>query len=409
MNDAPITLSYRRYALGLLLAVNLLNYIDRQVLFAVFPLIKIDLNLTDTALGLLGSAFMFSYMLFAPLFGWLGDRWSRTRLAAGGLVIWSLATTLAGFASGYRTLLAARATVGIGEASFGTVSPGLVSDFFPKEQRGRILSWFYVAIPVGSALGYLLGGVLGQQYGWHTAFLIVGLPGLLLAIPIALLHTPPRGGDTPEGKSGATGYAALLKNRSFVCNTLAMAAMTFAVGGLSQWLPSFLHRVHELDVARGNMLFGATTVAAGIIGTLAGGWLGDLWQKKSGKGYLLISGWGFLIGAPFAVWAILAPGLVGCMTAIFMAEFFLFLNTGPLNTVIINVTNPAVRAMAFAVNIFFIHALGDAVSPSIIGWLSDQWGLRSALLLTPGVMLLAGLFCFICARYVVQDMKRVEG
>jgi MFS family permease len=414
MSTAPLSLAYRRYALGLLLSVNLLNYIDRQVLFAVFPLIKLDLSLSDTALGFLGSAFMISYLLFAPLFGWLGDHWSRTRLAAGGLVVWSLATAMAGFAAGYRTLLAARATVGVGEASFGTVSPGLVSDFFPKESRGRILAWFYVAIPVGSALGYLLGGVLGQTFGWHAAFLMVGIPGLLLAIPIALLRTPPRGGDADpqpegEGKSASAGYAALFKNRSFVLNTLAMAAMTFAIGGLAQWLPSFLNRVHALDVARGNTLFGGITVLAGILGTLAGGWLGDRWQKKSGKGYLLLSGWGFLLGTPFAVWAILAPGLTGCMSAIFIAEFFLFLNTGPLNTVIINVTNPAVRAMAFAVNIFFIHALGDAVSPSILGWLSDQWGLRSALLITPVAMVVAGIFCFICGRFVVQDMAHAEG
>jgi len=413
MNAGPISLLYRRYALGLLLAVNLLNYIDRQVLFAVFPLIKIDLNLSDTALGFLGSAFMLSYLLFAPLFGWLGDHWSRTRLAAGGLVVWSLATALAGFAHGYRTLLAARATVGVGEASFGTVSPGLIADFFPKERRGRVLAWFYVAIPVGSALGYLLGGVLGQAYGWHAAFLLVGVPGLLLAIPIALLRTPPRGGDDAPppalGVKVSSGYAALFRNRSFVYNTLAMAAMTFAIGGLAQWIPSFLNRVHSLDVARGNTLFGATTVLAGILGTLTGGWLGDRWQKRSGKGYLLVSGWGFLLGTPFAVWAILAPGLAGCITAIFIAEFFLFLNTGPLNTVIINVTAPAVRAMAFAVNIFFIHALGDAVSPSILGWLSDQWGLRNALLITPLAMVLAGLFCFVCGRFVVQDMAQVEG
>jgi predicted MFS family arabinose efflux permease len=430
MITSPISLPYRRYALGLLLAVNLLNYIDRQVLFAVFPLIKIDLHLSDTELGFLGSAFMLSYLLIAPLFGWLGDHWSRTRLASGGLVVWSLATGLAGFAPGYRTLLAARATVGVGEASFGTVSPGLISDFFPKERRGKILSWFYVAIPVGSALGYLLGGVLGQNYGWHAAFLLVGVPGLLLAVPLALLRTPPRGGDdnvphpppdlplerggieispVGEGKSAATGYAALFRNRSFVCNTLAMAAMTFAIGGLAQWIPSFLHRVHSLDVARGNTLFGATTVVAGILGTLAGGWLGDRWQKRSGKGYLLVSGWGFLLGAPFAVWAILAPGLTGCISAIFIAEFFLFLNTGPLNTVIINVTVPAVRAMAFAVNIFFIHALGDAVSPSILGWLSDRWDLRTALLITPLDMLLAGLLCFVCGRFVVQDMAHAEG
>lgn len=412
MNAGPLSDNYRRYALGLLLTVNLLNYIDRQVLFAVFPLIKIDLQLSDTALGFLGSAFMLSYLLFAPLFGWLGDRWSRTRLAAGGLIVWSLATTSAGFAGGYRTLLAARAAVGIGEASFGTVSPGLVADFFPKERRGRILSWFYVAIPVGSALGYLLGGVLGQRYGWHTAFLLVGLPGLLLAIPIWRLRTPPRGGadatpGSPEPKT-VTGYADLFRNRSFVLNTIAMAAMTFAIGGLAQWLPSFLYRFHHLDVAQGNTLFGATTVLAGIIGTLTGGWVGDRWQKKSSKGYLLVSGWGFLLGSPFAVWAILATGLSSCITAIFFAEFFLFLNTGPLNTVILNVTNPAVHAMAFAINIFFIHALGDAVSPAILGWLSDQWGLRSALLITPVAMVLAGVFCFSCSRFVVHDMAQAE-
>jgi MFS family permease len=412
MDSEPISLAYRRYALGLLLAVNLLNYIDRQVLYAVFPLIKADLSISDTELGLLGSAFMVAYMVLAPLFGWLGDRFSRVKLATSGLVVWSLATALAGFAPGYRTLLAARATVGVGEASFGTVSPGLVADFFSKEQRGRVLSWFYVAIPVGSALGYVLGGILGHRFGWHAAFLMVGLPGLILAIPIALLRTPPRGGgeagshsDTPAPPSS---YAPLFRNRSFVTNTMAMAAMTFAIGGLAQWLPTFLYRVHGLDVEKANTLFGAITVLAGIFGTLTGGWLGDRWQKKSGKGYLLISGWGFLIGTPFAACAILAPTLAGCLGAVFVAEFFLFLNTGPLNTVLINVTAPAMRAMAFAVNIFFIHALGDAISPSILGWLSDHWGLQNALLVTPVVMALSGLFCFVCGRYVEQDMAQAE-
>ncbi|HEY3308047.1 MAG TPA: MFS transporter [Desulfuromonadaceae bacterium] len=412
MNPQPIPTNYRRYALVLLLMVNLLNYIDRQVLFAVFPLIKEDLHLSDTALGLLGSAFMISYLLFAPLFGWLGDHWNRVRLASSGLIVWSLATASAGFAPGYRTLLAARATVGIGEASFGTVSPGLISDYFSKEKRGRVLAWFYVAIPVGSALGYLLGGVLGHRYGWHAAFLLVGLPGLLLAIPIWLLRAPPRGGDvemaTSSANKGASGYLGLFRNRSFVFNTLSMTAMTFAIGGLAQWIPSFLHRVHSLDVEKGNTLFGGVTVLAGIAGTLLGGWLGDRWQRKSSKGYLLVSGWGFLIGAPFAAWAIISPDLTACMTAIFLAEFFLFLNTGPLNTVIVNVTHPSIRAMAFAVNIFVIHALGDAISPSFLGWLSDHWGLQNALLITPAAMVLAGLFCFVCGRYVETDMAQSE-
>lgn len=405
-----ISPAYRRYALGLLLAVNLLNYIDRQVLFAVFPLIKADFGISDTELGLLGSAFMLSYMVIAPVFGWLGDHWNRVRLASTGVVIWSFATILAGFAPGYRSLLAARATVGVGEASFGTVSPGLIADFFEKEKRGSVLSWFYVAIPVGSALGYLLGGVLGQRFGWHYAFLMVGLPGLLVALPLWFLRAPERrvDQDAPASEKGLGAYLQLFHNRSFVTNTLAMAAMTFAIGGLAQWIPTFLFRTHALSVEKANLMFGATTVVAGILGTLVGGVLGDRWQKKSPKGYLLVSGWGFFIGAPFAAWAILAPGVPACMAAIFVAEFFLFLNTGPLNTVIINVTNPAVRAMAFAVNIFFIHALGDAVSPSILGWFSDLWGLRTALLTTPLVMALAGVFCFVCGRFVAHDMERAE-
>lgn len=408
--DPTLSPNYRRYALTLLLAVNLLNYIDRQVLYAVFPLIKADLRLSDTALGFLGSSFMLCYMLSAPLLGWLGDRLSRVRLAAAGLLVWSLATSLAGFANGYQALLAARTCVGIGEASFGTVSPGLVADYFPRERRGRVLAWFYLAIPVGSALGYLLGGTIGARFGWHAAFLLVGLPGLIIALPLSFLREPVRGGEVTQViRQEGTGYGALFTNRSFVCNTLAMAAMTFALGGLAQWLPTFLNRLHGLDVARGNTLFGAVTVLAGISGTLAGGWLGDRFQQKSAAGYLLVSGWGFLIGVPIATWAIITPSLHACLGAIFCAEFFLFLNTGPLNTVIVNVTRPGVRAMAFAVNIFFIHALGDAVSPTLLGWLSDLWGLRAALLVTPAAIAAAAGFCFLGKRYIAADMTRAEG
>jgi MFS family permease len=402
-----------RYILALLLVVNLLNYIDRQVLFAVFPLIKADLSLTDTDLGKLGSAFMLSYMVSAPLFGWIGDALSRTRLAAGGLFLWSLATAMAGFTRSYGTLLSARAAVGIGEASFGTVSPGLLAEHFPKEKRGRILSYFYLAIPVGSALGYLAGGNLGQHFGWHSAFLLVGLPGLIFVIPVLLLREP-RHQNQPDATTAqreplSTAYRKLLGNRSFLINTLAMAAMTFALGGLAQWLPSFLNRIHHLDVARASTLFGAITVLAGITGTLAGGWLGDRCQQRNCKGYLLVSGWGFICGAPIACYALLSRDLTLCMTAIFCAEFFLFFNTGPLNTVIVNVTQPETRAMAFAVNIFLIHALGDAISPTIIGKISDMWDLGQALLITPVAILVAAFFCFLCCRYVTGDMARVKG
>ncbi len=408
MNTSSVN-KYGYYPLLLLFSVNVLNYIDRQVIYAVFPLIKDDFRLSDTELGFLGSAFMLFYMLSAPLFGWLGDRMNRVRLAAMGLAVWSVATAMAGIASRYYTLLLARVSVGIGEASYGTVSPGILSDYFSKEKRGRILSFFYLAIPVGSALGYLLGGILGQLFGWQAAFFIVGLPGLLLAVPVWFLREPERGGTDEKVKAVPVpaqqqmGYLSLFKNRPYVVNTLTMTAMTFAMGGLAQWIPTFLYRIHGLDLAAANSFFGVITIIAGIAGTLAGGWLGDYLQERKSNGYILVSGWGFIIGAPLAVYAIMTPALYNCLGAIFLAEFFLFLNTGPLNTVIVNVTLPGERARAFAANIFIIHALGDAISPTVLGWLSDLWGLRYSLLITPVAIVIAALFCFTCGRFIVRD------
>jgi len=403
--------STTRYTLTLLLAVNLLNYIDRQTLYAVFPIIKADLHLSDTSLGILGSAFMVCYMLAAPFFGWLGDRRNRPRLAAGGLIVWSLATALSGMAGSYRWLLAARSLVGIGEASFGTVSPGLIADSISLEKRGRMLSIFFLAIPVGSALGYILGGYLGHRFGWQHAFMVVGLPGLLLAVPLAMIKEPrqtDKQRSIPEQRKLASELRSFLNNHTYCYTTLSMTAMTFALGGLAQWVPSFLNRTFNLDVARGNILFGSITVVAGIVGTVAGGWLGDRWQQRNRAGYLHISAIGFFLGAPCATVAILSGSLPLCLAAIFAAELFLFLNTGPLNTVLVNVVSPERRAVGFAVNIFVIHALGDAISPAIIGALSDSWGLGNALLITPAAVLLAALFAMSGKSFVSHDQELAE-
>jgi MFS family permease len=349
-------------------------------------------------------------MVAAPLFGWLGDRLRRVRIAACGLLAWSFATATAGFSYGYWMLLSARTVVGVGEASFGTVSPGIIADYFSREKRGRILSFFYLAIPVGSALGYLFGGLLGHYAGWHAAFLVVSVPGILLSLPLYFLREPSRGesdGMVESRREGVSkGYLQLAGNWSFIINTMAMAAMTFALGGLAQWVPTFLCRTHGFDVATGNTLFGIVTILAGIIGTLSGGWLGDHFQKRSNKGYLLVSGWGFFAGVPITICALTTQSAAICLGATFFAEFFLFLSTGPLNTTIVNITKPAIRAMAFAVNIFFIHAFGDAISPIIIGRLSDLYGLSAALLITPIAIFIAAFFSFFCARYIDRDMIR---
>jgi predicted MFS family arabinose efflux permease len=398
---------YALYALAVLCAINLLNYIDRQVMFAVFEPVKRALGFSDARLGVLGSAFIWVYLLAAPFVGPLADRFPRRDIIAIALVLWSAATAGAGLATGFWTLFLARALVGIGEAAYATVSPTLIADYFPPERRSTVLSVFFMATPVGSALGYILGGWIGETWGWRAAFFLVGLPGLALAALVWRLREPTACGRTPRplSPSEALGaYGALLRNRSYLLNALTMAAMTFALGGLAAWFPTYLIREAGMGVGAANQMFGAVTVAAGVAGTLAGGWIGDRLQRRTRKAYLLLSGIGLLLGVPASLLAILQVAHPAAPVFIFVAEWFLFLNTGPLNAVIVNVTRPAVRPRAFALNIFLIHFLGDAVSPAILGAVSDTAGLRTALLLAPVMLALAGALCLAGVRGIERDM-----
>lgn len=403
-----------RTILAFLFAVNLLNYIDRQILYAVFPPIQAELSLSDTQLGLLASAFMWVYLSTAPIFGLLADRWSRPRLMGLGVAIWSVATAVSGVARTHGGLLLGRAAVGIGEASYGSVAPALLSDAFPAARRGSALAYFSMAIPVGSALGYLLGGFLQRALGWRAAFCIVGVPGLLLAWSVARLADPPRGGQdaatAPGDGSSAPqvrDYLALLRTPSYVLNCLAMTAMTFAVGGLAAWVPTYLVRIRGMELSQANLAFGLLTLIAGVGGTLLGGWLGDRLLPRYPTAYFLVSGVGLLLSVPCAAAVILVQDGPGVLGAIFLAEVLIFLNTGPLNAIIANVSRAEVRATAYAVNILVIHALGDAVSPTIVGMLSDRVGLAAAFWIAPAALALAGLFCFWGARHLAADMRHL--
>ncbi|MBI4423568.1 MAG: MFS transporter [Elusimicrobia bacterium] len=398
-----------RAALLVLLSINLLNYLDRQVLYALLPLIQIEFGATDTQLGALASAFMLVYMCAAPPIGYLADRSSRTRWIAFGVGAWSLATVFSGLARSYGQLLAARAAVGIGESCYGSVSPSFVAEHFPKERRAGVLALFSMAIPVGSALGYIAGGLLGRELGWRSAFYLAGLPGLLLALLALRLRDP--GTRERSGRPQAprlSEYAGLRRNRSLVCCTLAMAAMTFGMGAMAVWMPTFYHRVWGLDVGKAGTLFGAVTVLSGLVGSLAGGWLADRLLRVHPAAYFLLSGAGLLAAVPFGAAAVLAGSFPVALGALFMAETCAFLNMGPLNAVIVAVTPPRVRSMAFAANIFLIHALGDAVSPTLVGRVSDAWSLRAGLLLAMATLGLAGAFSLWGARYYRDDAALTE-
>ncbi|RPI08579.1 MAG: MFS transporter [Zetaproteobacteria bacterium] len=401
--------------LWLLFAVNLFNYIDRQIPYAVFPALKAELALTDTELGLLASAFMWVYLSAAPVFGWLADRRSRPRLMGLGVGIWSAATALSGIIRSYGQLLFGRALVGVGEASYSAVAPAMLSDAFEPARRGRALAVFSMAIPVGSALGYLLGGLFERQFGWRAAFFIVGLPGLLLAWTVWRLPDRARGGTDPAGRSAAPAaprladYLALLKTRAYLLNCSAMTAMTFAVGGLAAWVPTYLVRIRGMDLAEANLIFGVLTLISGIGGTVAGGWLGDRLLPRFPTAYFLVSGVGLALSVPCAAAVILLADRTWVLVALFLAEVFIFLNTGPLNAIIANVSRPEVRATAYAANIFIIHALGDAISPAIVGMVSDRAGLSAAFWIAPGALALAALLCFVAMRTYVVDARESAG
>jgi MFS family permease len=393
-----------RLGLAILSFINLFNYLDRYVVSALFESLKhSELHLSDTNLGSLLSGFLLVYTLTAPIFGALGDAGARPRLIAFGVFCWSLATALSGFAGSYPALLAARAAVGIGEAAFGTIAPSLLSDYFPAVQRGRVMSIFFCAIPVGSALGYVIGGLVDAHFGWRAAFFVAGGPGLALAALCLLLRDAPRGNAGQRQRPSLAAqtrntYRQLLRNRPYVLTVLGYAGYTFAVGGLAAWMPAFLERVRGMSPKDATVSFGAIVVMTGFVGTFVGGWLGDYCAKYSRQAYLWLCALSTLLAAPF-VWGALSTAsplrYVVCMV---IAQLLLFLSTGPVNAAILNLVPPLERASAVALSIFAIHLLGDAVSPILIGRLSDASSLAVAVGVVPVAVVVAGALWCLAAR-----------
>ena len=377
----PATKLYPRLALAVLTALNLLNYIDRSVLFAVQDLVKAEFHRSDAAFGLLTSVFFIFYMCAAPFMGPLSIRFSRKAVIIAGALVWSVATLLTSVTKNFDELLIRHTLVGIGEASFVILSPTFVADMFPVEKRGRVMGIFYLAIPVGTALGYLLGGVMGPKYGWRTPFYVGAAPGVLLAFLLFFIPEPPLGlFDAPEMKSpNRDTLKSLLHNPAFITATLGMAMMTFALGGLQVWMPTFLHRAHGYSLLQANVIFGISTITNGLVASLAGGWISDRSLRHNKAAHYLVSAVSLGLGIPAMCVALFASGRP-MVIGIFAAEFLLLLNTGPLNAAVINSVGPHIRAAALAANIFIFHLLGDVPSAALIGYISDRYSLRLAFL-----------------------------
>jgi MFS family permease len=414
--------------LFVLTLINLLNYLDRYIPSAVLPQLKASgIVTTDFQLGILSPGFVVVYMLAAPAFGYLGDRRSRTRPIAIGVALWSLATMWSGLSRTYWELFASRAAVGIGEAAYATISPALLADYFPPARRGRIFAIFYMAIPVGAALGYVVGGLVSQAWGWRAAFFVAGMPGLLLALWVLRVPDPPRGATEPPAASitasraeqaaerpgvllalrrTATLYLQLARQASYALTVLGYAAYTFAVGGLAFWMPTFLERVRAVPVSQATTGFGAIVVVTGFLGTFAGGWLGDHCLRYTRQAYLWVSGIATLLALPLVIACLTSASPSVFYPTLVVAELLLFMSTGPINSVIVSLVSPAHRASAVALSVLAIHILGDVISPPLIGSVSDHSSLGDGVLLVPVAVAVSGLFWVAAALRCRQEGVR---
>ena len=399
---------YSYYALSVLTFVNFLNYIDRQALPAVAPAIQRDLGITDTELGAMEAALLLSFTILAPLFGRLGDRYSRTKLMATAAVIWSVATGLIAWVDRWPMLppsiqlhlpffgllalssvalglCSVRALVGVGESSYSTITPTLIADYFPLQRRATALGVFQAAIPMGFALGYVLGAVLAHYFGWRVAFMLVGLPGLVVAIFVWRLKEPKRGEhDTAADYENAKGAETLPKQswwqttkqifmtRDWLLSTAGYTALTFVLGAFATWATLMLARDKHMSETAAAVTLGVVSLVAGAAGTFGGGWISDRVVAKRRNGYFLVCAVSSLLGVIPAVIALVTHRPMFFLPAIFFAVVLLFTNNAPFHAILVNSVPPAIRASAMALNIVVIHACGDVISRFGVGKLSDS-------------------------------------
>ena len=392
------------WVLCILTGINLFNYLDRFVLSAVLTPLQKDLGINDGQAGRLVTAFMIGYFVTSPVFGWLGDRGSRKWLIAAGILVWSVSTILTGLAATFAMLIAFRVFVGLGEASYATISPSLISDSYGPAKRNNALTVFCAAIPVGAALGTIIGGLIAMKWGWRHAFIWAGVPGLFLALALLPFAEVTRGqaeGPTAVAakKPSLRDIVNLVRLPDYVLVVLGYTAYTFALGAFGHWGPTFLQRAHGVTVARAAEFFGAVLVVAGLLGTLIGGFAATAWQKRTRAGYAWTLGLSVLVAVPLAFGAFLTSSTLWSMVFLAGAMFCLFLSTGPVNTLILETAPVNLRASAMAISIFTIHLGGDMWSPEIVGRLADSLGgnLQKAVLILPVALLVASALWLVLA------------
>jgi MFS family permease len=412
---------YARYVLAVMVGINFLNYMDRYVGAAASPLIQKEFHLSDSQVGLLGSAFLLVYAVAAVPFGYWADRGVRKTVVAAGVAIWSLATLFTGFARSFPQLFVSRAVLGIGEAGYYPAGTSLLSDYFPKEQRGRTMSIWGAGSTFGIAVGFAGGGYIAEKFGWRSAFFFAAVPGILFALLAFGLREPLRGSAEKIGRAverihdaSLRNFVDLLKIRTLRATILSQTLLYFVLASNAFWLPILLTRRFNLSVGKAGLLAGVVLVAGGLIGTLAGGWIADRRARSDPSAHLQVGIAGFLLGAIFISVALVAPLNVGpipvFVPAFVLAVVCLYLYSGPFTALAQNVVSPGLRASAVTMLLFISHVFGDSHSTFDVGWISDRIGsLQTALLITsPTLLVLAAIIAATGLSTVRRDVETME-
>jgi len=412
-------------ALGVLTALNLLNYIDRYLLSSLVTLIQKPtaeggLEITDAEAGFVGAAFMIVYTCVAPFFGALADRMPRLHLLAFAVIAWSVLTAACGLATGLVSLLIFRALTGVGEAAYASIAPAVLADEFKPSVRARVMAIFNAAIPVGAALGFIVGGVVGAWLGWRAAFMVVGFPGVIVAIFIYFLREPVRGASERDGGGDARGHPArrdsgigdghaarppgfrqslaMLARPRYAFAVLGYAMQTAGFGALGMWAPTFLEKVHGMTRDTASIGFGAVIVVTGLTGTLGGGFLADRLYRVTPRAHLLVAGITTLLAAPFvaaAGWLMTDAAVWICIG---IGSLLLVMSIGPVNSYLVNLLGPQERATGMALAILVLHLLGDVPSMPLTGVVADSAGWPAAISLVGVFIALGGILWIIGSR-----------
>jgi MFS transporter, Spinster family, sphingosine-1-phosphate transporter len=402
--------AYAWYVLGLLTAINLFNYIDRMVIVGMYDDLRARFDLTDGQIGALTTAFFTVHAIMTIPFGWVADRWDRRKIIAFGVILWSLATLGSAYALGFLSLLFLRGLIGVGEAAYGPVSNALLCETFRPDEKARTVAIFNGGMFAGACVGIAVGGLLG----FPLAFKIVAIPGLVLGVMALFLDVPARRTDgVASGRSNRP--TAMFRDavRTLHVRTLRWMVIggiliSFAAGGFITWFADFIMATKGMTRETATMVLGGIALTGGPIGVIVGGLVADRLQRRIGYGRTLTIAIGFFLSVPFAFGSLYIDGGAAFFVSAWLLMFFIPWYNGPMAAVIDDVVDDADASTAQASFSFVLHLLGTGPAAFIVGWASESWGIRSALILPAIATGLAGIFCLIACRHVEADMRARE-